>query len=157
MRVRARAHARASKNIGSTLRNDACMFDVLDNAGAPHPLARLRGIYKYLRRIDFGIHRRPAVCLANTLLCNGIGTRHHFQRAKTSTMDPLDYYSDRKFCTQCNAYVAYLMSVDHSYCAECGTEVRLFSKEDWSAFNESMQAKRPKGGRPRKSQNKESA
>jgi hypothetical protein len=65
-------------------------------------------------------------------------------------MDNLDYYSDRKFCSECKGYVAYLMSVDKSFCATCGTEVRLFSKEDWSSFNESMQARRPKGGRPRK-------
>jgi hypothetical protein len=72
-------------------------------------------------------------------------------------MDHLDYYSDRKFCTHCKTYVPYLMSVDHSYCAECGNEVRLFSEADWTAFNQSMQDKRGKGGRPRKDQNKESA
>ena len=73
-------------------------------------------------------------------------------------MKKLDFYSDRKFCPQCEDYVHYLMSVEHSYCVECGAEVRLFSKEDWNAFNESMQAKRPKGGRPRKRRSdKESA
>ncbi|HVS09337.1 MAG TPA: hypothetical protein VMS76_05625 [Planctomycetota bacterium] len=72
-------------------------------------------------------------------------------------MENLDYYSDRKFCSHCNGYVAYLMSVDHSYCVTCGNEVRLFSKDDWTAFNDSMQSKRPKGGRPRKRFDKESA
>jgi transcription initiation factor TFIIIB Brf1 subunit/transcription initiation factor TFIIB len=72
-------------------------------------------------------------------------------------MDQLDYYSDRKFCPECNDYVHYLMSVEHSYCVQCGSEVRLFSEKDWTAFNESMQAKRPKGGRPRKNRGKESA
>lgn len=67
-------------------------------------------------------------------------------------MDHPDYYSDRKFCSHCNAYVPYLMSVEHSYCAQCGNEVRLFSQDDWESFNESMQARRPKGGRPRKNQ-----
>lgn len=67
-------------------------------------------------------------------------------------MDHPDYYSDRKFCAQCNDYVAYLMSLDNSYCAECGGEVRLFSESDWQVFNESMQSRRPKGGRPRKNQ-----
>jgi hypothetical protein len=71
-------------------------------------------------------------------------------------MEPLDYYNDRKYCTACREYVPYLMSTDHSYCAQCGTQVRLFSDADWSAFNESMLAKR-KGGRPRKGQDKESA
>ena len=65
-------------------------------------------------------------------------------------MDPLDYYSDRKYCSHCEKYVPYLMSVDHSFCAECGAEVRLFSERDWEAFNESMQARKPKGGRPRR-------
>jgi len=72
-------------------------------------------------------------------------------------MDNFDYYSDRKFCSHCNDYVSYLMSIDHSYCVGCGNEVRLFSKDDWTAFNESIQARRPKGGRPRKNRGKESA
>jgi len=72
-------------------------------------------------------------------------------------MDNLDYYSDRKFCTECNEYVPFLMSVEHSYCATCGAEVRLFSDQDWSTFNESMQARRPKGGRPRKDRGNKSA
>jgi hypothetical protein len=84
-------------------------------------------------------------------------TATHEPNPLTSTMEQLDYYSDRKFCTTCNAYVPYLMSVDKSYCAQCGQEVRLFSQQDWTAFNESMQEKRGKGGRPRKDQKKESA
>ncbi len=72
-------------------------------------------------------------------------------------MDQLDYYSDHKFCPECNAYVHYLMSIEHSFCVECGGEVRLFSEKDWTSFNESVQAKRPKGGRPRKNRGKESA
>jgi hypothetical protein len=71
-------------------------------------------------------------------------------------MEPLDYYNDRKYCTACQDYVPYLMSTEHSYCAQCGAQVRLFSDADWSAFNESVLAKR-KGGRPRKGQDKESA
>jgi hypothetical protein len=71
-------------------------------------------------------------------------------------MENLDFYSDRKFCPQCNDYVHYLMSIEHSYCVGCGSEVRLFSENDWTAFNEALQAKRPRGGRPRKN-NKESA
>ena len=65
-------------------------------------------------------------------------------------MENLDYYSDRKFCPQCKDYVHYLMSIDQSYCVDCGSEVRLFSEDDWVAFNESIQSKRPRGGRPRK-------
>ena len=59
------------------------------------------------------------------------------------------FYSDRKYCDQCDKYVSYLMSVDTSYCVECGKAVHLFSKDDWQSFNESMQERRPKGGRPR--------
>lgn len=75
------------------------------------------------------------------------------------TMDKSSFYDDRKFCPSCNGYQPYLMSMDHSYCVECGGTVRLFSKDDWETFNENLKAKRPKGGRPRKKkdQNKESA
>lgn len=65
-------------------------------------------------------------------------------------MDPIDFYSDTKWCPGCGEYVTYLMSIEHSYCVRCGEEVRLFSQEDWEDFHESMQSKRPKGGRPRK-------
>lgn len=70
-------------------------------------------------------------------------------------MDNLDYYSDRKFCPQCAGYVPYLVGVDHSYCVQCGGRVRLFSEQDWRAFQESLQARRPKGGRPRKERNRD--
>jgi hypothetical protein len=46
-------------------------------------------------------------------------------------MNRFDYYSDRKFCPTCDSYVSYLRSIEHSYCVQCGGEVRLFSKEDW--------------------------
>ena len=65
-------------------------------------------------------------------------------------MENFDYYSDRKHCPSCNEYVPYLMSIEHSFCTHCGGEVRLFSNEDWQSFNESLTARRPKGGRPRK-------
>lgn len=65
-------------------------------------------------------------------------------------MDALDYYEDRKWCPTCGGYVAYLMSVEHSFCVECGGEVRLFSQQDWESFHSEMKAKKPKGGRPRK-------
>lgn len=65
-------------------------------------------------------------------------------------MENADYYSDQKFCAKCETYVPYLMSVDHSYCTQCGSEVRLFSKQDWSEFQREIVERRPKGGRPRK-------
>lgn len=68
-----------------------------------------------------------------------------------------DFYSDRKYCDHCNKYVSYLMSVDCSFCVECGEKVHLFSKTDWTEFNNSLQERRPKGGRPRNKKGKESA
>lgn len=61
--------------------------------------------------------------------------------------DRKDFYSDRKWCPSCEGYVPYLMSVSTSYCVECGGEVRLFSREDWESFAETMQARRPKSRR----------
>lgn len=72
-------------------------------------------------------------------------------------MEPRDYYSDLKYCDHCDKYVSYLMSVDHSYCAECGQRVRLFSQEDWSSFNDALKNQKGRGGRPRKRRGKESA
>ena len=71
-----------------------------------------------------------------------------------------DFYSDRKYCDACQKYVSYLMSIEASYCVECGGEVHLFSKDDWQDFNENLQARRTKGGRPARKQldrDKESA
>ena len=65
--------------------------------------------------------------------------------------------SPYQLSSSCPDYVAYLMSIEHSYCAKCGSEVRLFSDQDWTAFNESLQARRPKGGRPRKDRGNKSA
>lgn len=64
-------------------------------------------------------------------------------------MDNRDFYSDLKYCTTCLKYVSYMMSMDHSYCCECGQRVKLFSNEDWSNFHDSIARAKPKGGRPR--------
>ncbi len=58
-------------------------------------------------------------------------------------MEHLDYYNDHKYCTTCQKYVSYLMSVEQSFCVECGGVVRLFSNDDWEQFNTSISAKRP--------------
>ena len=69
-----------------------------------------------------------------------------------------DFYNDRKYCPQCESYVSYLQSMEHSYCVECGGQVRLFSDSDWTSFHASLKERHPKGGRPRKDQrDKESA
>ena len=65
-------------------------------------------------------------------------------------MENSDFYNDRKFCESCTDYVPYLQGMEHSYCTQCGSQVRLFSEEDWTAFQTSLSERRPKGGRPRK-------
>jgi len=75
----------------------------------------------------------------------------------TASMIPSDFYNDRKFCEHCQTYVSYLQSTEHSYCVQCGHPVRLFSETDWNAFNEALKERRPKGGRPPKDRNRESA
>ncbi|MFN0242716.1 MAG: hypothetical protein ACKVWV_07465 [Planctomycetota bacterium] len=72
-------------------------------------------------------------------------------------MEPRDYYTDLKYCAKCEKYVSYLAGMEHSYCTDCGTRVRLFSENDWTAFNDSLARQKPKGGRPRKQRGKESA
>ncbi len=73
-------------------------------------------------------------------------------------MEPTNFYDDRKYCQECGQYVPYLQSMEHSFCAVCGTKVRLFSEDDWKTFNDSLKERR-KGGRPRSNrrQGKESA
>ncbi len=56
-----------------------------------------------------------------------------------------DFDQDKKWCEQCNAYQRYLMSVDHSFCAECGSRVRLFSKADAETFGEELTKRRWRG------------
>lgn len=52
-----------------------------------------------------------------------------------------DYYGERKWCEHCKDYVRYLMSVDHSYCVQCGNKVRLFSNDDAEKFTETVDRK----------------
>ena len=49
-----------------------------------------------------------------------------------------DFYGERKWCERCKNYVRYLMSVDRSYCAQCGNRVRLFNRDDARHFNETV-------------------
>jgi len=53
--------------------------------------------------------------------------------------------------------VRYLASIEVSYCVECGGEVRLFSAEEWTTFTAALEARKPKGGRPRASLGKSAA
>lgn len=61
-----------------------------------------------------------------------------------------NFYNETKWCDDCGKYVHFLLSLDHSFCVECGGVVRLYSKDDWEKLNDEMAARRPKGGRPKK-------
>lgn len=72
-------------------------------------------------------------------------------------METSDFYNDKKYCEHCGDYVNYLMGLEHSFCVRCGERVRLFSKQDWETFHESLSRGRQKGGRPRKQRGNKSA
>jgi hypothetical protein len=58
----------------------------------------------------------------------------------TPTMTTNDeYYRETKWCAQCQTYVRFLMSVNHSFCAQCGGRVRLFSSDDDRGFSDTVQ------------------
>jgi hypothetical protein len=65
-------------------------------------------------------------------------------------MGESNFYNETKWCDSCGKYVHYLLSLDHSFCVECGGKVRLYSETDWQQLNEELAARRPKGGRPKK-------
>jgi len=50
-----------------------------------------------------------------------------------------NYYDEMKYCQDCKRYVRFLMSVNYSYCVDCGGRVRLFSNEDAERFQEHVQ------------------
>ncbi len=58
------------------------------------------------------------------------------------TMQSQDYYREQKWCESCNDYVPYLMSVNHSFCVECGGKVKLFSKTDKAQFSDEVQKRK---------------
>ncbi len=54
-------------------------------------------------------------------------------------MGTCDYYDETKYCEHCKTYVRFMMSVNHSYCVDCGGRVRLFSRDDAERFQERVQ------------------
>lgn len=50
-----------------------------------------------------------------------------------------EFYSEQKWCDHCRTYVRFLMSINHSYCIDCGGRVRLFSRDDSRSFQETVQ------------------
>ena len=53
-----------------------------------------------------------------------------------------NFEHEKKWCPKCGAYHHYLMSVNHSFCVECGTQMRLFNKQDQQRFTEELQKRR---------------
>lgn len=53
-----------------------------------------------------------------------------------------DFYNEKKWCLECREYVAYMMSVNYSYCTQCGGKVKLFSKADAKGFSEEVQKRK---------------
>ena len=50
-----------------------------------------------------------------------------------------EFYDEQKWCEHCQEYVSFLMSVNHSYCVQCGNRVRLFSRSDAANFQDHVQ------------------
>lgn len=57
-------------------------------------------------------------------------------------MNTRDFHAELKWCNDCNEYVRYLMSVNHSFCVNCGGTVRLFNKQDSEVFSEDVQRRK---------------
>ncbi len=77
---------------------------------------------------------RGAPHLASGLLISGV-----LQRTDRPTMTNDEYYRETKWCAQCQGYVRFLMSVNHSFCVQCGGRVRLFSGDDDRQFLDGVQ------------------
>ncbi|HRV83100.1 MAG TPA: hypothetical protein P5218_16835 [Planctomycetota bacterium] len=78
------------------------------------------------------------------------------QPTPNRTMTYGDFETDRKFCSHCQAYVAYLASPTQCFCTQCGEEVRLMSPTDWERFNHERGAQ-PVKTKARKGSKKRSA
>lgn len=64
-----------------------------------------------------------------------MNNRHQAQESLSSC----EFYNERKWCDQCKTYVRFMMSVNHSYCIECGGRVRLFNRDDSAQFQDHVQ------------------
>ena len=57
-------------------------------------------------------------------------------------MDFSDFYQEKKWCPRCNDYVRYMMSVNQSFCVQCGAPVKLFNKDDLAKFKTDMEKRK---------------
>jgi rRNA maturation endonuclease Nob1 len=67
-----------------------------------------------------------------------VGVTNQAQRTMTNATTS-EFYRETKWCESCQAQVRFLMSVNHSFCIDCGSKVRLFSREERTRFAESVQ------------------
>ena len=56
-----------------------------------------------------------------------------------ATTGSSDFDREMKWCDACKAKVRFLMSVNHSFCVDCGGKVRMFSREESLLFAETVQ------------------
>jgi hypothetical protein len=63
---------------------------------------------------------------------------HDAKRIDPMTTDS-EFYNEQKWCEGCKKYVRFLMSVNFSYCVDCGGRVRLFSRHDSKDFQDTVQ------------------
>jgi len=57
-------------------------------------------------------------------------------------MADTEFYRELKWCDACRKQVRFLMSVNHSFCVQCGGKVRMFSREESLRFAETVQRHR---------------
>lgn len=57
----------------------------------------------------------------------------------TTTMGTSEFDRETKWCDACQGRVRFLMSVNHSFCVDCGGKVRMFSREESLLFAETVQ------------------
>ncbi len=53
-----------------------------------------------------------------------------------------DFYAETKWCDSCKSYVRYMMSMNHSFCVDCGSRVRLFNKDDARRFSADVERRK---------------
>lgn len=66
-------------------------------------------------------------------------TNHRRISSQITSTANTEFYDEAKWCDQCKGYVRFLMSVNHSFCVQCGGRVRLFNRDDGSRFSETVQ------------------
>lgn len=60
-------------------------------------------------------------------------------RQQPPTPDSPEFYREAKWCERCERYVRFLMSVNHSYCIDCGGRVRLMNPADSRRLGDAAQ------------------